>query len=168
MRFEPPEFTDSGENSQKETPLFRVGISHHPVVMYLFLCVIFFCAYRLGEHLITGDPYSVILQVFLAGWALFLLLFCISALMYLNNRIEVTDRRIHGHMFSLVNHRFSVPLSDITEVRVSQLFFAGPLHYGRITLKMSRKRIYILYVKEPAEVKKAIDRAIKAHKSMTH
>jgi len=167
MRFEPPEYTDSGEKSQKETPLYRVGISHHPVVMYLFLCVVFFCAYRLGEHLIHGDPYSVILQVFLAGWALFLLLFCISALMYLNNRIEITDRRIHGHMFSLVHRRFSVPLSDITEVRVSQLFFAGPLHYGRITLRTGKKRIHILYVKEPSEVKKVIDRAISARKSMT-
>jgi len=166
MRFEPPEFTDPGENSQKETLLYRVGISHHPVVLYLFLCVVFFCAYRLGEHLIQGDPYSVILQVFLAGWALFLLLFCISALMYLNNRIEITDRRIHGHMFSLVHRRFSVPLRDITEVRVSQLFFAGPLHYGRITLKTGKKRMHILYVKEPVEVKKVIDRAISAHRSM--
>lgn len=167
MRFEPPEFIESGVNSQKETPLLRVGISHHPVVMYLFLCVVFYCAFRLGDHLIQDDPYSVILQVFLSGWALFLLLFCISALMYLNNRIELTDRRIHGHMFSLVHRRFSVPLSDITEVRVSQLFFAGPLHYGRIILRMGRKRIHILYVKEPTEVKKIIDRAISAHKSMT-
>jgi len=70
-------------------------------------------------------------------------------------------------MFSLVHRRFSVPLSDITEVRVSQLFFAGPLHYGRITLRTGKKRIHILYVKEPSEVKKVIDMAISARKSMT-
>lgn len=160
MRFEPPEFTDSNPEPKKEMPVFRVAVSHHPVILYLFLCVLFYCAYRLGEPILLDDPLSVILRVFLAGWALFLLLFLLAALMFLYNRIDVTTRRIHGHMFSLRHRHFSVPLSDIASVSVSQLFFAGPLHYGRLTLRIPKKRLYILYVKEPLEVKKALDREI--------
>ena len=160
MRFEPPEFADSGQESRKEMSLFRVVISHHPVILYFFLCVLFYCAYRIGEPVLLDDPLSGILRVFLAGWALFLLLFLLSALMFLYNRIDVTTQRIHGHMFSLRYRHFSVPLSDIASVSVSQLFFAGPLHYGRLTLRIPKKRLYILYVKEPLEVKKALDREI--------
>ncbi|MEI8200664.1 MAG: hypothetical protein WCG21_11410 [Eubacteriales bacterium] len=160
MRFEPPEFTDSNPEPKKEMPLFRVAVSHHPVILYLFLCVLFYCAYRLGEPVLLADPLSAVLRVFLAGWALFLMLFLLSALMFLYNRVDVTSQRIHGRMFSLRHHHFSVPLADIASVSVSQLFFAGPLHYGRLTLRIPNKRLYILYVKEPLEVKKALDREI--------
>jgi len=160
MRFEPPEFTDPEQDTKKEMPLFRVAVSHHPAMVYLFLCVLFFCGYRIGEPLLLSDPLVFILQVFLAGWALFLMLFCLSALMFLYNRIDVTDRRIYGHRLSVLHRHFSIPLKDIASVSVSQLFFAGPLHYGRLTLQIPRRRLYILYVKEPLEVKKALDRAI--------
>jgi|GEM_PF-719564 len=160
MRFEPPEFIDPDEDTQKEIPLFRVALSHHPAMLYLFLCVLFFCGYRIGEPLLLSDPFAFILQVFLIGWAVFLLLFFVAVLMFLTNRIEVTNQRIYGHMFSLRHHHFSVPLTDISSVKVSRLFFAGPLRYGRLTLRIPKKRLHILYVREPLEVKKALDREI--------
>lgn len=160
MRFEPPEFPDSGQESRKEMSLFRVVISHHPVILYFFLCVLFYCTYRIGAPVLLDDPLSVILRVFLAGWALFLMLFLLSALMFLYNRIDVTTQRIYGHMFSLLHRHFSIPLTDIASVSVSQLFFAGPLHYGRLTLKIPGRRLYIFCVKEPLAVKKALDREI--------
>ena len=160
MRFEPPEFPETDLENRKEMHLFRVPVSQHPAMVYLFLCALFFCGYRIGKPILLDDPLSFILRFFLAGWAVFLLLFCLSVLIFLYNRIDVTDKRIYGRMFSLRNHHFSVPLTDISSVKISQLFFAGPLHYGRLTLRIPKKRLYILYVKEPLEVKKAIDREI--------
>ena len=168
MRFEPHEFTDPGQDTQKEMHLFRVAVSHHPAMVYLFLCLLFFCGYRIGEPILLTDPLVFILQVFLAGWALFLMMFCLSALMFFYNRIDVTDQRIYGHRLSLRHRHFSVPLKDISSVSVSQLFFAGPLHYGRLTLRIPRRRLYILYVKEPLEVKKALDRAIEKARPTAH
>jgi len=165
MRFEPPEFSDSNPDTQKETHLFRVAVSHNPVVVYLFLCILFFCGYQIGVPILLNDPLSIIMRIFLGGWALCLLLFLLSALMFFYNRIDVTDKRIYGHMFALRHRHFSVPLADIASVKVSQLFFAGPLHYGRLTLYIPKKRLYILYVKEPLEVKKALDREIAKAKS---
>jgi len=165
MRFEPPEFTGPGTDAQKETHLFRVAVSHNPVVVYLFLCILFFCGYQIGVPILLDDPLSIIMRIFLGGWALCLLMFLLSVLMFFYNRIDVTDRRIYGHMFSLLHRKFSVPLSDISSVKVSQLFFAGPLHYGRLTLRTPKKRLYFFYVKEPLEVKKALDREIAKAKS---
>lgn len=160
MRFEPPEFSGADNDTKEEIPLFRVVISHHPVMLYLFFCIVFFCAYRLAEPLLKGDPLSIVIRFFMVGWAYYLLLFCLSALIFLYSGIEVTDQRIHGHMFSLRDRHFSVPLTDISSVRVSQYFFAGPLHYGRITLRIPKRRLYILYVREPHKVKRALDREI--------
>jgi hypothetical protein len=165
MRFEPLDSSDLESDANKEIHLFRVAVSHHPIVLYLFLCALFFCGYQIGSPILLDDPLSFILQVFLGGWACFLLLFCLSALLFFYNRIEVTDRRIYGHMFSLLHRHFDVSLTDISMVKVSQLFFAGPLHYGRITLCMKKKRLYIFYVKEPLEVKKSLDRVIALAKS---
>lgn len=164
MRFEPLESPDLSSEAKKEMHLFRVVISHHPIIMYLFLCALFFCGYQIGRPILLDDPLSFILQVFLGGWALCLLFFCLTGLMFFYNRIEVTDQRVYGHMFSLLHRHIDVPLADITMVKVSQLFFAGPLHYGRITLCMKKKRLYIFYVKHPLEVKKSLDRVIKLYK----
>lgn len=165
MRFEPPEFPETDLDRQKEMHLFRVPFSHHPAMVYLFVCALFFCGYRIGEPILLDDPLSFILRVFLAGWAVFLLLFFVSLLIFMYNRIDVTNKRIYGRMFSLRHRNFSVPLTDISSVKISQLFFAGPLHYGRLTLRIPKKRLYILYVKDPLEVKKALDREITKSKS---
>jgi len=159
MRFEPPEFTDPNEDMKKESPLFRVAISHHPAMLYLFICSIFFCAYSFAAGKVLGDPFALILQFFLCGWALSLLCFLVAFLMLLYNRIEVTTQRVYGYRFSLLHRHFSIPLSDITSVTVSQYFFAGPLHYGRIRIHTRHLRIHIPFVREPFAVKSALDKA---------
>lgn len=165
MRFEPPEFP--AQDEQGEKPLFRAGVSHRPVLLYLSLCAVFFCAFFLAENLIAEDPFALIRRFFLAGWTVSLLLFLLSALSFLYNRIDVTTKRISGRMLSPFHRRFSVLLKDITAVKVSQYFFAGPLHYGRIIIRTGRGRLWLLWVAEPDEVRKALERAVAGAKGST-
>lgn len=161
MRFEPPDFLDPDAGKKKEVPLFRVEVSYRPVMLYLFMCGVFICAYGIAEQKIAmNDPFAPILRVFMGGWTVSLLLFFLAVLSYLYNRIEVTSRRIYGRLLSVRSHRLSIPLTGILSVKVSQYFFAGPLHYGRLTLRINRKRIFIPWVREPGDVKAALDRAI--------
>ena len=160
MKIEPPEFTDPYDAGRKEMPLFRVVISHHQSMLYLFFCAIFFCAYYFAASKIHSDPYALILQFFLGGWALSLLSFLFAFLMFVYNRILVSTQRVYGIRFALLHRHFSVRLTDITSVTVAQHFFAGPLHYGRIRIRTHGMTLHFPFVKEPAAVKDALDKAI--------
>lgn len=164
MRFEPPEF-DTPDKGQEEIPLFRITVSHRPAMLYLFLVTVFYCAFLIAKvKIAASDPFAPILTVFLAGWLLFLALFLISGLMFLYTRLEVTSRMIRGRKLTWPMHHIEIPLRDITAVKVSQYFFAGPLHYGRITLRTGRKRYYFFWVREAVEVKASLDRAVEKAK----
>ncbi len=164
MRFEPPEFY-TPDNARKEMPLFRITVSHRPGMLYLFFVTVFYCAFLIAKSKIAGsDPYAPILTVFLAGWLLFLALFLISGLMFLYTRIDVTSRMLRGRKLTWPSHHVEIPLKDVTSVKLSQYFFAGPLHYGRITLRAGRNRYYFFWVREAVEVKAALDRAVEKAK----
>lgn len=160
MRFEPPEFIDPQQESPKETPLFRMPFSLNPIVLNLLFCALFFSGYRIASPLVYGDLQTIVLRFVLAGWFLALLFFALSVWTFLYNRIEVTDRRIYGRKLSLLHGHLDVPLTDISSVRVSQHVFGSLLHYGRITLYCGKKRLFLIHVKEPMEVKKALDREL--------
>jgi hypothetical protein len=160
MRFEPPEF-NTPDNDRKEMPLFRITVSHRPGLLYLFLVTVFYCAFLIARAKVAGsDPYAPILTVFLAGWLVFLTLFLLSGLMFIYTRLEVTTRMIRGRKLTWPSRHVEIPLRDISTVKLSQYFFAGPLHYGRITLKTGRKRYYFFWVREAVEVKAALERAV--------
>ena len=164
MRFEPPEF-DTPDKGREEIPLFRITVSHRPGMLYLFFVTVFYCAFLIAKAKIAGsDPYAPILTVFLAGWLLFLVLFLIFGLTFLYNRIEVTSRMLFGRKFTWPSHHVEIALKDIGAVKVSQYFFAGPLHYGRIMLRAGRKKYYFFWVREAIEVKASLDRAVEKAK----
>jgi energy-coupling factor transporter transmembrane protein EcfT len=160
MRFEPPEYSTPDEDARKEMPLFRVVISHHPAFLYLFMCTVFVCAYSFATAKMPGNSNAALLLFFLYGWALSLVLFLFAFLMFVYARIEVSTRTVSGHRISLLHHHFKTDLSDITSVTVSQYFFAGPLHYGRLRIRTPLMTIHIPFVREPEAVKKALDRAV--------
>jgi len=164
MRFEPPE-PDIPDDARKEMPLFRITVSHRPGMLYLFFVTVFYCAFLIAKAKIAGsDPYAPILTVFLTGWLLFLALFLLSCLMLLYNRIDVSTRMIRGRKLTWPNHHVEIPLKDINAVKVSQYFFAGPLHYGRITVRAGRARYCFFWVREAIEVKAALERAVEKAK----
>lgn len=153
------------DNARKEMPLFRITVSNRPGMLYLFFVILFYCALLIAKSKIAGsDPYAPILTIFLAGWLLFLALFLLFGLTFLYNCIEVTTRTLHGRKLTWPASRFEIPLKDIARVKVSQYFFAGPLHYGRITVLAGRRKYYFFWIREAPEVKAALDRAVEKAK----
>lgn len=157
MKFEPhdnllPEAYDVGE-----TLLYRVERSLHPVFLHLATLCLFILCEKLSEY-IPANEYSGYLEtLILSLWGLSLLLSAFSAIAYMVNRVFVTTERVYGHGLFLWCKAFSLPLSEIETITVSQPGLARPLRYGSLILRSKKSRVRILWINHPDEVKKALD-----------
>ena len=160
MRFEPDDYLTPAE--PPEIPLFRVMISHRPVLHFLFLAILFYVGHLLASaYLADSDPNTPALLLLLLARSLFLTLFVLALLTYMFTRIELTDRRLHGRKFTIPRHHFDLPLQQLRKVSVLNPLLAGRLRYGLLLLTDRRgRRYYIPFVREPLQVKKTLDRYI--------
>ena len=155
MRFEPSEEILTRE--EQEIPCFRVVVSHHPVVLYLSLSLLLNAAYYFGRPLILPvDPYSVLLTLFVVLWSGFILASLHALGSFFINRVYVTSKRIHGRQLSLLHRLFSIDLAEIKNVTVTDVFFARPFGYGRLTIKTSTGVVRLHHVREPRRVREEI------------
>ncbi len=155
MRFEPDEKLLTQED--REIPCFRVVVSHHPVVLYLSFSLLLNSAYYFGRPLILPvDPYSILLTLFVVLWSGFALASLHALGSFFFDRVYVTTRRIHGRHLSLKRRHFSIELAEIKNVTVTDVFFARPFGYGRLTIKTSTGVVRLHHVREPRRVREEI------------
>jgi membrane protein YdbS with pleckstrin-like domain len=160
MRFEPHDNLSPEEGSFGETLLYRVERSLHPVFLHLAFLTLFILCENLSGYIPANEYSGHLATLILILWGLSLLMSAFSATVYMLNRVFVTTGRIYGHGLFLWCRRFSIPLAEIESVSVSQPGLARPLHYGSLTLHTKKRRVRILWINRPDEVKKSLDRQI--------
>jgi len=160
MKFEPQDDLIPEESDTRETLLYRVERSLHPVFLHLAYLTLFILCENLSGYIPANEYSGYLTMLLLLLWGLSLLLSAFSATEYMINRVFVATERIYGHGLFLWCRRFSIPLSEVDAVFVSQPGLARPLHYGSLILRSKNSRVRILWIKDPDAVKKSLDRQI--------
>lgn len=160
MKFEPHDNLNSEEYNTRETLLYRVERSLHPVFIHLAILSLVILCENLSGYIPANEYSGNLATLILILWGLSLLLSAFSATVYMLNRVFVTTERVYGHGLFLWCRRFSVPLSEIESVTVSKPGLTRPLHYGSLLLRSKKRSVRILWINRPDEVKIALDRQI--------
>lgn len=164
MRLEPHDNLSPEEGFPIETLLYRVERSLHPVFLHLAILTLFILFEKLSRYIPDNEYSGYLSFLLLTLWGLFLFMTAFSASVYLMNRVFITTGRIYGHGLFFWCRHFSIPLSEIDAVFVSQPGLARPLHYGSLVLYSKKQRVRILFLNRPDEVKKSLDRQISENK----
>lgn len=154
----------SGESDIGETLLYRVERSLHPVFLHLVFLSLFILFEKLSGYIPANGYSRYLASLLLTLWGLSLLMSAFSATAYMLNRVFVTTGRIYGHGLFLWCRRFSIPLSEVDAISISQTGLARPFHYGSLILRSKKRNVRILWISSPDEVKKSLDRQISGMK----
>jgi len=164
MKFEPHDNLISEDRDFGETLLYRVERSLPPVFLHLAFLSLFILSEKLSGYIPTNEYSRYLATLLLLLWGLSLLMSAFSATVYMLNHVFVTTGRIYGHGLFLWCRRFSIPLSEVDSVTVSQPGLARPLHYGSLILRSKKKSVRVLWINRPDEVKKSLERQISGMK----